>query len=205
VKRNQGNEYREFGSKIATFLFGVGLSLVSISAGAQSIPTYTGYDWQAGMMGGTGGNISYTSYMASHREQHHSAVTSDGAIHIIVNTGVNGAALQLYSSFDNGSTWCAPIPAFSGTATGDSATNSTVSTDDVVLVTVGGTEYLQVACGWWRHRRLSICQTYLFTGRILHQRDAVDGNELDKCCKYQWGNLSATRLRGRWTRKYLAS
>jgi len=72
--------------------------------------------------------------MASHRHQRHSVVTSDGAIHIIVNTGISGTALQLYTSTDNGKTWNLTFT-FTGTVGGNSAINGPVSTDDVNLVT----------------------------------------------------------------------
>ena len=52
---------------------------------------------------------STTKRMISYRNQNHSWQTSDGAIHLMVNTGVAGAALTLYSSFDSGATY---VPEF---------------------------------------------------------------------------------------------
>jgi len=107
-----------------------------------------GSDWQA-----AGGVPSSTTYMASHRMQRHSVITSDGAIHIIVNTGTpssyNGSAqtgtLQLYSSSDHGTTWVNTYT-FPGTETSQQPGNYTVSTDDVALRTDrAGNQFLDVA------------------------------------------------------------
>jgi hypothetical protein len=45
--------------------------------------------------------------MISYRDQNHSWMTSDGAIHLMINLGTFSASnsLSLYSSFDNGATW----------------------------------------------------------------------------------------------------
>lgn len=136
---------------MATTLGYVGSSFWSIPVCAQDFPAACnttapclGYDWHNGSPGGTGGIVSSTNYMASHRFQRHSVVTSDGAIHIIVNTGLTaGNALQLFSSPDNGTTWY-PTYTFVGTETLQA--NYTVSTDDVALRTdAAGNQYLEVA------------------------------------------------------------
>jgi hypothetical protein len=143
---------------IATALLGWGLW--SLTAGAQ---TLQGYDWAAGPPdGGTDGATSMTMFMASHRFQRHSVVTSDGAIHIVVNKGINGTmytgALQIYTSIDNGTTWT-KTHEFPGTSTYQTSTGA-VSTDDVYLVTAtgeGGTQY-----------------QYL---EVAYDRDAASGDE----------------------------
>ena len=137
---------------IAVALWGLGLGIWSPAASAQSLSSCTlsspcvGYDW------GAPGGTSTTSYMESHRFQRHSVVTSDGYIHIIVNTGTvqtvstgSGTAtgaLILYTSANNGGTWY-PSYVFSGTV--GSQPNGAVSTDDVHLVTNGTGQYLEVA------------------------------------------------------------
>lgn len=95
---------------VAVALGCVGLGFWSVPGGAQSPPPCTscaGSDW------GAPNGTSFTLYMASHRMQRHSVMTSDGAIHIIVDTGTqssyNGGSqtgtLQLYSSANNGGSW----------------------------------------------------------------------------------------------------
>jgi hypothetical protein len=90
--------------------------------------------------------------MASHRMQRHSVITSDNAIHIIVNTGTlssyNGGSqtgtLQLYTSTDNGGSWVNTYTLV-GTETLNT-TNNTVSTDDVALRTDNaGNQFLDIA------------------------------------------------------------
>ena len=125
----------------------LGVGLWSAPVGGQTPPACSGpacmgYDWGSGPPGGTGGVPSSTTYMASHRMQRHSVITSDGAIHIIVNTGTPGSyitggspgTLQLYSSPDNGVHWYNTFT-FPGTQTflPSPSGNNTVSTDDVAL------------------------------------------------------------------------
>ncbi len=129
----------------------VGLNFAPLLASAQGqSPSCTtapcGYDWSA-----NGGVTSTTSYMESHRFQRHSVVTSDGYIHIIVNTGApttipgssNSGALEMLTSPNNGLNWY-PTFIFPGTV-GSQSINLTVSTDDIRLVTTGMGQYLQVA------------------------------------------------------------
>lgn len=131
----------------ATGFWGVGLW--SAPVGGQSLPpacsgtACVGSDW--------GAATSTNSYMASHREQRHSVVTSDNAIHIIVNTGTqasyNGGpqtgTLQLYSSTNNGGTW---VNTYTLVGTETLQSNKTVSTDDVALRTDGaGNQFLDIA------------------------------------------------------------
>jgi len=134
---------------VAVALGCVGLGFWSVPGGAQSPPPCTscaGSDW------GAPNGTSFTLYMASHRMQRHSVMTSDGAIHIIVDTGTqssyNGGSqtgtLQLYSSANNGGSWV-NTNTLVGTQTLNT-TNNTVSTDDVALRTDGaGNQYLDIA------------------------------------------------------------
>jgi hypothetical protein len=132
---------------VATALVCVGLGFWALPASAQQSPTpcpssiCQGYDW--------GAEYSSTTLMASHRFQRHSAVTNDGAIHIVVNAGQAGAqtgALQLYTNTTNGTTWnTSPTWVFPYTV--GLQTDGAVSTDDVNVVTAesGDQQWLQVA------------------------------------------------------------
>ena len=135
MKGNGWSAYMRARFIIAAAFICLGFAFVSFPVDAQS--TITGVDW--------GGTTSTTSYMASHRFQRHSVVTSEGAIHIIVNTGlVSGSsstgALELWTN--SGSSWSRAKTFYYSVGY---QSNNTVSTDDVNLVEVSGTQYLQVA------------------------------------------------------------
>jgi hypothetical protein len=72
-----------------------------------------GCDWTATVSGCAGGGITSTAgFMLAHRMERHSLVTSDGSIHVIINTGAAGPgiapdadALQMWTLAAGATSW----------------------------------------------------------------------------------------------------
>ena len=82
---------------------------------------------------------STTKRMISYRNQNHSWQTSDGAIHLMVNTGSAGGALTLYSSFDNGATYVPEftLPNTDGTSTSDGILGNAIANSNLLQLVYG--------------------------------------------------------------------
>ena len=144
--------------------FAVSILLIAGSAGwsaanAQDVPV-SGSDWCDfnGTSCAAGGTLSASAFMIAHRTERHSMVTSDGAIHVIVNTGSDVSlatsspatdGLQLYTSTNGGISWTfqplyytsggSTVDIFEYTTGGTTTTYTTVaSTTDVAVVPPGG-------------------------------------------------------------------
>lgn len=88
----------------------VSIGIAGWSAAKAQSPV-SGCDWVTGAPTcAGGGTLSTAGFMVAHRMERHSLVTSDGAIHLIINTGQGPAptgpgALVMYTSLDNGNSW----------------------------------------------------------------------------------------------------
>jgi hypothetical protein len=123
---------------------------VVASSESNAQTALSGSDWceWSGTACTTGGTLSSDPFMIAHRPERHSMVTYDGAIHVIVNTGLPGPsifpstdALQLWTLAPGATTWTFQpllydsVDIFANT-TGGSSTNytSVASTTDVAVM-----------------------------------------------------------------------
>jgi hypothetical protein len=128
----------------------VTLLMAGITGWHSSNAQVTACDWSVGGTtcdgGGTFSTVGTANYMIAHRMERHSIVTSDGAIHVVVNNGTN---LELYTSSDYGVHWTNQTVNWGGTNI--FANTSYLSTSDVAVPAPGvsagvcsGTDYMTV-------------------------------------------------------------